>query len=89
MTGARIPRVPGMSISWPCPKVTGRYIATARRKAKQEANEISYMWDALIEHQSGFIRSGKAITVPGNRARTVSITSASSAPLPPNHASLS
>lgn len=33
-------------------------------KAKQEANEISYMWDALIEHQSGFIRSGKAITVP-------------------------
>lgn len=33
-------------------------------KAKQKANEISYMWDALIEHQSGFIRSGKAITVP-------------------------
>jgi hypothetical protein len=32
--------------------------------AKQKANEISYMWDALIEHQSGFIRSGKAITVP-------------------------
>lgn len=32
--------------------------------AKQQANEVSYMWDALIEHQSGFIRSGTAITVP-------------------------
>jgi len=33
-------------------------------KAKQKANEISYMWDALIEHQSRYIRSGKAITIP-------------------------
>lgn len=40
------------------------YRASPQWKAKQQANEISYMWDALIEHQSGFIRSGKAITVP-------------------------
>ncbi|SEK16237.1 hypothetical protein SAMN05444746_12421 [Variovorax sp. OK212] len=40
------------------------YRASPQWKAKQSANEISYMWDALIEHQSGFIRSGKAITVP-------------------------
>jgi len=40
------------------------YRASPQWKAKQKANEISYMWDALIEHQSGFIRSGKAITVP-------------------------
>ena len=40
------------------------YRASPQWKAKQNANEISYMWDALIEHQSGFIRSGKAITVP-------------------------
>lgn len=42
----------------------GVYRASPQWKAKQKANEISYMWDALIEHQSGFIRSGKAITVP-------------------------
>lgn len=39
------------------------YRASPQWKAKQKANEISFMWDALIEHQSGFIRSGKAITV--------------------------
>ncbi len=40
------------------------YRASPLWTAKQKANEISYMWDALIEHQSGFIRSGKAITAP-------------------------
>lgn len=40
------------------------YRTSPQWKAKQEANKISYMWDALIEHHSGFIRSGKAITDP-------------------------
>ena len=40
------------------------YAASPQRAAKKEADEISYLWDALIEHQSSFIRSGKAITVP-------------------------
>lgn len=40
------------------------YAASPQRAAKREADKISYMWDALIEHQSSFIRSGKAITVP-------------------------
>lgn len=40
------------------------YRASPQWEAKQKANEVSYMWDALIEHQSGFIRSGTAITVP-------------------------
>ncbi|MFK0377861.1 hypothetical protein [Pandoraea sp. NPDC090278] len=40
------------------------YRASPQWQAKQQANEISYTWDALIEQQSGFIRSGKAITVP-------------------------
>ncbi len=40
------------------------YRTSPQWKAKQKANKISYMWDALIEHQSGFIRSGKAITAP-------------------------
>lgn len=39
------------------------YRNSSQWKAKQKANEISYLWDALIEHQSGFIRSGSAITV--------------------------
>lgn len=42
----------------------GVYRASPQWEAKQKANEVSYMWDALIEHHSGFIRSGKAITVP-------------------------
>lgn len=40
------------------------YRSSPQWDAKQKANEISYMWDGLIEHQSGFIRSGKAITHP-------------------------
>lgn len=40
------------------------YRSSPQWQAKQQANEISYLWDALIEHQSKFIRSGKAISVP-------------------------
>lgn len=40
------------------------YRTSPQWQAKQQANEISYLWDALIEHQSKFIRSGKAISVP-------------------------
>lgn len=45
------------------------YVTSPQRAAKETADEISYMWDALIEHQSGFIRSGKAVTVPWQPAQ--------------------
>lgn len=41
------------------------YLKSPQRAAKKKADEISYLWDTLIEHQSGFIRSGKAIGIPG------------------------
>lgn len=40
------------------------YLKSPQRAAKKQADEISYMWDALIEHHSTFIRSGTAIAVP-------------------------
>ncbi len=40
------------------------YLNSPQRKAKKQADEVSYLWDSLIEHQSKFIRSGDAITVP-------------------------
>lgn len=39
------------------------YFRSPQRAAKKQADEISYMWDALIEHHSSFIRSGEAITI--------------------------
>ena len=41
------------------------YLKSPQRAAKKQADEISYLWDTLIEHQSGFIRSGRAIGMPG------------------------
>lgn len=38
------------------------YSISPQRAAKRKANEISYMWDALIEYQSKFIRAGNAVT---------------------------
>jgi hypothetical protein len=40
------------------------YLKSPQRAAKKQADEISYMWDALIEHHSAFIRSGEAISGP-------------------------
>jgi len=40
------------------------YATSPQRVAKRKADEISYMWDGLIEHQSSFIRAGTAITAP-------------------------
>ena len=39
------------------------YLNSPQRAAKKEADQVSYMWDSLIEHQSKFIRAGTAITV--------------------------
>ncbi|MCF1444900.1 hypothetical protein ACI2VK_25245 [Ralstonia nicotianae] len=39
------------------------YAKSAQRAAKREADKVSYLWDALIEHQSNFIRAGTAITL--------------------------
>lgn len=40
------------------------YSTSPQRAAKVKADTQSYMWDALIEHQSSFIRSGKALSLP-------------------------
>ena len=40
------------------------YLKSPQRAAKKQADQISYMWDALIEHHSTFIRSGEAISSP-------------------------
>ncbi len=39
------------------------YARSPQRAAKREADEVSYLWDSLIEHQSKFIRAGTAITI--------------------------
>lgn len=41
------------------------YAASPQRVAKRKADEISYLWDALIEHHSSFIRAGTARTLSG------------------------
>lgn len=40
------------------------YASSRQRAAKRTADELSYMWDALIEYQSSFIRAGTAISHP-------------------------
>lgn len=40
------------------------YASSPQREAKRQADKVSYLWDSLIEHQSGFIRAGTAITLP-------------------------
>ncbi len=37
------------------------YSSSPQRAAKREADKASYMWDALIEHQAGYVREGTAI----------------------------
>jgi hypothetical protein len=41
------------------------YADSRQRAEKRKADEISYMWDSLIEHHSSFIRAGTACTLPG------------------------
>jgi hypothetical protein len=40
------------------------YSASPQRAAKKAADAPSYMWDALIEYQSSFIRAGTATSLP-------------------------
>jgi len=40
------------------------YFNSPQRAVKKKADKISYMWDALIEHHSKFIRSGEVISSP-------------------------
>ncbi len=47
------------------------YANSLQRTAKREADEVSYLWDSLIEHQSQFIRAGSAITLPGQPASEI------------------
>jgi hypothetical protein len=40
------------------------YRSSPQRAAKREADQGSYMWDALIEYQASFVRAGTAIGLP-------------------------
>lgn len=40
------------------------YRSSPQRAAKREADQGSYMWDALIEYQATFVRAGTAIGAP-------------------------
>lgn len=40
------------------------YRASPQWDAKRKADEISYMWDGLIDHQASFVRAGTAIGLP-------------------------
>lgn len=39
------------------------YRSSPQRTAKREADQGSYMWDALIEYQASFVRAGTAISL--------------------------
>jgi hypothetical protein len=39
------------------------YVQSRQRAAKKSADEISYLWDSLIEYQSSFIRAGTAVSI--------------------------
>ncbi|MGE3806579.1 MAG: hypothetical protein AB7K24_18080 [Gemmataceae bacterium] len=38
------------------------YARSHQREAKREADKVSYAWDRVIEHHSGFIRAGTALS---------------------------
>lgn len=40
------------------------YANSPQRATKREADQVSYLWDAIIEHHSQFIRAGTAVTLP-------------------------
>ena len=47
------------------------YRSSPQRAAKREADQGSYMWDELIEHQASFIRAGTAIGLPETPSETI------------------
>ncbi|WBI34729.1 hypothetical protein [Pseudomonas aeruginosa] len=47
------------------------YRSSPQRAAKREADQGSYMWDALIEHQASFVRAGTAIGLPDTPPETI------------------
>lgn len=47
------------------------YRSSLQRAAKREADEDSYMWDALIEYQASFVRAGTAIGLPETPPETI------------------
>lgn len=47
------------------------YSSSPQRAAKREADQASYMWDALIEYQASFVRAGTAIGLPDTPPDTV------------------
>lgn len=47
------------------------YRSSPQRAAKREADQGSYMWDALIEYQASFVRAGTAIGLPDTPPETI------------------
>lgn len=47
------------------------YRTSPQRAAKRDADEGSYMWDALIEYQASFVRAGSAIGLPEMPPETI------------------
>ena len=47
------------------------YRSSPQRAAKREADQDSYMWDELIEHQASFVRAGTAIGLPETPPETI------------------
>ncbi|SIP87813.1 hypothetical protein SAMN05421829_101131 [Aromatoleum tolulyticum] len=47
------------------------YRSSPQREAKREADQGSYMWDALIEYQASFVRAGTAIGLPETPPETI------------------
>lgn len=47
------------------------YVKSPQRAAKRDADRVSYMWDAVIEDQSKYIRAGTARTGPWARTEPV------------------
>jgi len=47
------------------------YRSSPQRAAKREADQGSYMWDALIEYQASFVRAGSAIGLPETPPETI------------------
>lgn len=47
------------------------YRSSPQRAAKREADQGSYMWDALIEYQASFVRAGTAVGLPEMSPETI------------------
>lgn len=47
------------------------YRSSPQRAAKRDADQISYMWDGLIEYQASFVRAGTAIGLPETPPETI------------------